>query len=574
MIQKLLLCLNESYRNSQEKIQKFFERKFLGKSKINRIYDFVYDLDSFKEKLPLVRNNGYDALIVLCELIWDEQGKSHSYTDFWGINLVQKEIALDREIDTPVLFISFCSRAEILSRYPYKQIISLYALGYHFIQLPVSSSDERRAFNSMQRISPLEKEDGYQYAHMQGMLSIIRHDVKDGKHSDYYRDWLTQIIQTAPDSKQKEELLSQVKESSSQTIGILCTKAEELFTIDYPISLTEEPHKVLILDDDPSRLENLIKEGQDKGLSLTLCTKTSEALKRIEQDVTNAYKVAIVDFRIWDNPNVPPSELTMTEPQGYRFIEEVAKLGHYCIFISFSNLPRMFRLKLSSLSHILIVPEDKELVLSNEQQQANFIQKIQYWIAQATERIRINVFKNDNWFKIYKKVINIKENNREIDEESEKIIHSFIEISEKVTESIDSKNLKVDKEIEKFKKQLEKLKYREEKNVNTSNFVPKLIIRRLAIYLYYWFEEEASITDKITSYVNCFLVNPFLLKEIESHTNNRITSQALSLSSNTKDLKRFQDILLTYEERVFFRQNYPYVYKKYIEKPDNQNFTI
>lgn len=400
MIQKLLLCLNESYRNSQEKIQKFFERKFLGKSKINRIYDFVYDLDSFKEKLPLVRNNDYDALIVLCELIWEEQGKSHSYTDFWGINLVQKEIALDREIDTPVLFISFCSRAEILSRYPYKQIISLYALGYHFIQLPVSSSDERRAFNSMQRISPLEKEDGYQYAHMQGMLSIIRHDVKDGKHSDYYRDWLTQIIQTAPDSKQKEELLSQVKESSSQTIGILCTKAEELFTIDYPISLTEEPHKVLILDDDPSRLENLIKEGQDKGLSLTLCTKTSEALKRIEQDVTNAYKVAIVDFRIWDNPNVPPSELTMTEPQGYQFIEEVAKLGHYCIFISFSNLPRMFRLKLSSLSHILIVPEDKELVLSNEQQQANFIQKIQYWIAQATERIRINVFKNDNWFKI------------------------------------------------------------------------------------------------------------------------------------------------------------------------------
>ena len=87
MIQKLLLCLNESYRNSQEKIQKFFERKFLGKSKINRIYDFVYDLDSFKEKLPLVRNNDYDALIVLCELIWEEQGKSHSYTDFWGINL-------------------------------------------------------------------------------------------------------------------------------------------------------------------------------------------------------------------------------------------------------------------------------------------------------------------------------------------------------------------------------------------------------------------------------------------------------------------------------------------------------
>ena len=133
--------------------------------------------------------------------------------------------------------------------------------------------------------------------------------------------------------------------------------------------------------------------------------------------------------------------------------------------------------------------------------------------------------------------------------------------------------MKVDKEIEKFKKQLDNLKYKEEKNLNTLNFVPKLIIRRLAIYLYYWFEEEASITDKITSYVNCFLVNPFLLKEIESHTNNRITSQALSLSSNTKDLKRFQDILLTYEERVFFRQKYPDVYKKYIEKLDNQNFT-
>ena len=27
------------------------------------------------------------------------------------------------------------------------------------------------------------------------------------------------------------------------------------------------------------------------------------------------------------------------------------------------------------------------------------------------------------------------------------------------------------------------------------------------------------------------------------------------------------------EERVFFRKNYPDVYKKYIEKPDNQNFT-
>ena len=133
--------------------------------------------------------------------------------------------------------------------------------------------------------------------------------------------------------------------------------------------------------------------------------------------------------------------------------------------------------------------------------------------------------------------------------------------------------MKVDEEIKNFKEQLDNLKYKEEKNVNVSNFLSKLIIRRLAIYLYYWFEEEASITDKITSYVNCFFVDPFLLKEIESHTNNRITSQALSLSSNTQDLKRFQDILLTYEERVFFRQKYPYVYKKYIEKLDNQNFT-
>ena len=665
---KILLCFNK-YKEKDE-IENYFQNSFFSKDRIGAI-DFVYDWSSFEKKREAIKSSEYAALVVLCQLTWqDGQGKLHEAKEHWGVRLVQREICLDREIDIPVLFLSFLPKKDIIDSYPDMQIISLYTLGYHFIQLSTTglSNADLEAFYKMERVLPLEKEDAYQFANPKGMLALIRHDVKQDK-VECYRKWLEQILQTAAESTEKKQLLELLDSATEEEIRNICTEAEKLFT-DAILSLPKEntatdkqkPH-VLILEDDENILKEFKEEAKDK-IMLTHHTNTVEALAEIKADTNNTYKVVIVDFRIWDNPSAALSQRTMTQPQGYRFIEKVVAMGHYCVFIALSELPRMFQLRISSLSSILIVPENKQLVLSTPQQRANFIQKLHYWAADTEERLKVNAFGSEKLFEFYKWLLMQKEEFEKIDTKTVELKDKFDKIvgedvgridvgkiyeaknfmnfpifkneykNSKTEWNLNEKPLSddeyfdnwcksvinrynnrenkgnLDEEIKQVldieedndvkifhnlipKRLREKIRYnfsdeQREKIVKIQKgkdkrtidfeedkptFIKKLIIRRFAIYLYYWFEKN-NFKDKCITKLNLFLQEgkiPEKATDYPKNPDNRITSKCLFLTHKQgkkqgdkkgKDIKSLQDIALTFEEVIFFRNNVPDLYGK------------
>jgi hypothetical protein len=664
MIKKTLICLNEDLGFLENYFKNVF---FEGNSEI--ACEFIYDKAAFDRKKQAIENNAYDAIVVLCELTWE----GHAFAQLWGIELVEQALCLNSHIFTPVLFVSLFSQAQILQREPHKKIIAAYALGYHFIQLPIATKDDMDRFYRMERVSTLEKEDAYHFASRKAMVQAIRHDVKNTPESiEISRQRLLKLLETAAEGYQQraEEIKTKMGASplTVEDIIAICNEIEPWFVDEYtrPSSFLEgstpqKNYKVLFLEDEKNLLNTLKIEAKKQGIDILHYTQTSKALKKIEQDTSNEIKVVVVDFRIWDKPEDYYNQ-RMLEPQGYRFIEKVVAMGHYCVFIALSELPRMFQHRISSLSSILIVPENKQLVLSTPQQRANFIQKLCYWAADTEERLKVNAFGSEKLFEFYKWLLMQKEALEDIDIDAEaiKLINSFkneinnnksnifIKEFKETKELLESKSYKSewkieekelsnkeyvekwvekifedywieriwtnllkadirymlesdgrgDDIIEKYFKKIENIKeksdfnkYKEEiienlvgvisieklknkrkelnYNKDRETFVNKIIIRRFAIYLYYWIEKEFSEENLIKNHkiaaVNYFLIKyKFDENETYKKPDNRITSKCLRLTPNTgrRTINSLQDIALTFEERIFFRNNESDLYDK------------
>ena len=665
-MKNILICYNErTTEEDKTSLENYFKNDFFeGNSEI--ACEFIYDKAAFDRKKQAIENNAYDAIVVLCELTWE----GHTSAQLWGIELVQQELCLNPHVFTPVLFVSLFSQAEILQREPHKKIIAAYALGYHFIQLPIATKDDMNRFYNMERVGTLEKEDAYHFASRKAMVQAIRHDVKNIPESiEISRRRLLNFLETVSEGyKQRaEEIKTKLEETplTVKDIIAICNEIEPWFVDEYthPSSSEEgantpKNYKVLFLEDEANLLDDLEKEAQGK-IQIIHCTQTSKALKKIEQDTSNEIKVVVVDFRIWDKPEDYYGQ-RMLEPQGYRFIEKVVAMGHYCIFITLSELPRMFQHRISSLSSILIVPENKKLVLSTPQQRANFIQKLHYWAADTEERLKVNAFGSEKLFEFYKWLLMQKKEPEEIDIDAEtiKLINSFKEIiggdvgriyeaknfmnfpifkdeyNSRTEWNLNEKSLSddeyfdnwcksvinrnnnrenkgnLDEEIKQVldiekdndvknfynlipKRLREKIGYnfsdeQREKIVkiqkgkdkrtidfeeDKSTFIIKLIIRRFAIYLYYWFEKN-NFKDKRITKLNLFLQEGKIHKnatDYPKNPDNRITSKCLFLTHKQgkkqgdkkgKDIKSLRDIALTFEERIFFRNNVPDLYDK------------
>ena len=660
MIKKTLICLNEDLSFLENYFKNVF---FEGNSKI--ACDFIYDKVAFDRKKQAIENNAYDAIVVLCEITWE----GHTSAQFWGIELVQQELCLNPHIFTPVLFVSLFSQAQILQREPHKKIIAAYALGYHFIQLPIATKDDMNRFYNMERVGTLEKEDAYHFASRKAMVQAIRHDVKNTPESiEISRQRLLKLLETAAEGYQQraEEIKTKMGASplTVEDIIAICNEIEPWFVDEYTRSSSSEEgstlpknYKVLFLEDEKNLLDNLKIEAKGK-IEIIHSTQTSEALKRIKQDESNEIKVVVVDFRIWDKPEDYYNQ-RMLEPQGYRFIEKVVAMGHYCVFIVLSELPKMFQHRISSLSPIQIVPENKQLVLSTPEQRANFIQKLHYWAADTEERLKVNAFGSEKLFEFYKWLLMRKEVLEKIDDEAKNLIDNFKEIiggdvgriyeaknfigfpifeeaynNSKTEWNLNEKPLSDDEYIDNWCKSVinrnnnrenkgnldeeikqvldiekdndvknfynlipkrlrEKIGYnfsdeQREKIVkiqkgkdkrtidfeeDKTTFIIKLIIRRFAIYLYYWFEKN-NFKDKRITKLNLFLQEGKIHKnatDYPKNPDNRITSKCLYLTHKQgkkqgdkkgKDIKSLQDIALTFEEVTFFRNKEPDLYNK------------
>ena len=665
MIKKTLICLNEDLSFLENYFKNVF---FEGNSKI--ACDFIYDKVAFDRKKQAIENNTYDAIVVLCEITWE----GHTSAQLWGIELVQQELCLNPHIFTPVLFVSLFSQAQILQREPHKKIIAAYALGYHFIQLPIATKDDMNRFYNMERVGTLEKEDAYHFASRKAMVQAIRHDVKNTSESiEISRQRLLKLLETAAEGYQQraEEIKTKMGASplTVEDIIAICNEIEPWFVDEYIRSSSSEEgstppknYKVLFLEDEKNLLDNLKIEAKGK-IEIIHCTQTSKALKRIKQDESNEIKVVVVDFRIWDKPEDYYNQ-RMLEPQGYRFIEKMVAMGHYCVFIVLSELPKMFQHRISSLSPILIVPENKQLVLSTAEQRANFIQKLHYWAADTEERLKVNAFGSEKLFEFYKWLLMQKEEFEKIDTKTVELKDKFDKIvgedvgridvgkiyeaknfmnfpifkneykNSKTEWNLNEKPLSddeyfdnwcksvinrnnnrenkgnLDEEIKQVldieedndvkifhnlipKRLREKIRYnfsdeQREKIVKIQKgkdkrtidfeedkptFIKKLIIRRFAIYLYYWFEKN-NFKDKCITKLNLFLQEgkiPEKATDYPKNPDNRITSKCLFLTHKQgkkqgdkkgKDIKSLQDIALTFEEVIFFRNNVPDLYGK------------
>ena len=660
MIKKTLICLNEDLSFLENYFKNVF---FEGNSKI--ACDFIYDKVAFDRKKQAIENNAYDAIVVLCEITWE----GHTSAQLWGIELVQQELCLNPHIFTSVLFVSLFSQAQILQREPHKKIIAAYALGYHFIQLPIATKDDMNRFYNMERVGTLEKEDAYHFASRKAMVQAIRHDVKNTPESiEISRQRLLKLLETAAEGYQQraEEIKTKMGASplTVEDIIAICNEIEPWFVDEYIRSSSSEEgstppknYKVLFLEDEKNLLDNLKIEAKGK-IEIIHSTQTSEALKRIKQDESNEIKVVVVDFRIWDKPEDYYNQ-RMLEPQGYRFIEKVVAMGHYCVFIVLSELPKMFQHRISSLSPIQIVPENKQLVLSTAEQRANFIQKLHYWAADIEERLKVNAFGSEKLFEFYKWLLMRKEALEKIDDEAKNLIDNFKEIiggdvgriyeaknfigfpifeeaynNSKTEWNLNEKPLSDDEYIDNWCKSVinrnnnrenkgnldeeikqvldiekdndvknfynlipkrlrEKIGYnfsdeQREKIVkiqkgkdkrtidfeeDKTTFIIKLIIRRFAIYLYYWFEKN-NFKDKRITKLNLFLQEGKIHKnatDYPKNPDNRITSKCLYLTHKQgkkqgdkkgKDIKSLQDIALAFEEVIFFRNKEPDLYNK------------
>ena len=660
MIKKTLICLNEDLSFLENYFKNVF---FEGNSKI--ACDFIYDKVAFDRKKQAIENNAYDAIVVLCEITWE----GHTSAQLWGIELVQQELCLNPHIFTPVLFVSLFSQAQILQREPHKKIIAAYALGYHFIQLPIATKDDMNRFYNMERVGTLEKEDAYHFASRKAMVQAIRHDVKNTPESiEISRQRLLKLLETAAEGYQQraEEIKTKMGASplTVEDIIAICNEIEPWFVDEYIRSSSSEEgstppknYKVLFLEDEKNLLDNLKIEAKGK-IEIIHSTQTSEALKRIKQDESNEIKVVVVDFRIWDKPEDYYNQ-RMLEPQGYRFIEKVVAMGHYCVFIVLSELPKMFQHRISSLSPIQIVPENKQLVLSTAEQRANFIQKLHYWAADTEERLKVNAFGSEKLFEFYKWLLMRKEALEKIDDEAKNLIDNFKEIiggdvgriyeaknfigfpifeeaynNSKTEWNLNEKplsddeyidnwcksvinrnnnrenkgnldeeikqvlDIEKDNDVKKFynlipkrlrekigynfsdeqREKIVKIQKRKDKRTidfeeDKTTFIIKLIIRRFAIYLYYWFEKN-NFKDKRITKLNLFLQEGKIHKnatDYPKNPDNRITSKCLYLTHKQgkkqgdkkgKDIKSLQDIALTFEEVIFFKNKEPDLYNK------------
>lgn len=490
---KALICWNTctDYEKNQLENQIRFLLKKEGKS---LELEFLYSKDEFDSKRDYIKN--YNAIIVLCELTWNNK----LYSNLYGIDFVKNEIRLPG-INLPVLFMSFLSRSQILKLDSSKQIISTFALGHHFIHLPTANVGEIEKFYEMELVPSSEMEDTLNFISFDKIVSTIRHDV-NSENIEECKLRLINIIDKAnfDDKKQLFDDLGDV--NNSKGIKDFCDDIEKKIPVKGDlVNRSSGGYNVLLLEDtETEEIKSLLREAKENNINITHCKKTSEAFQFIKDDTFNKLVVIIADFRIWDNPDATHEEKLMSEKQGYRFIEDVVKLGRRYTFVSFSELPRAFRMRIATSSQTQIIPEEKALILSSATKRKAFINKIIYWAEQTQFSFANKASKEPVFAALYNTFKNSKENDElNLTQTSLKLISEFQKAFESdnkivVDNLFDADNgfatylakLKSNDSFE-FKQEKFDLSTLSIKDINA--FSNKLIMRRLVIYAYWHISE-------------------------------------------------------------------------------------
>lgn len=392
----------------ENKIEKFLNNllnQIVPKKSIK--WKFVFSEGQLEVEL---NKHNVSHVIVLCELTWGNR----KFAQFYGVELVQQQIrvkfGIRKPVDLPILFVSFCSRTQILITDQTKEIISTFGLSNHFIQLPIAKDSEIQDFWIMKPATELEMIDTLHFCEFDKMVRSIRHFV-ESLPLDVLKDKLLSVLSKLNDTLLTDFEVKTKQCQAKEQFKLICDEIESILSVkltDSTQSTSEIEYKVLLVEDEDSdNMKDFINEARKFNLIIDHYKTTSEAYIKLKDDFMNHYQVVISDYRIYDNPAELEKKL-MLYPQGYTFIDQTSKLGHLYKFIAFSGLPRAFRIAVAEKLNVRIETVDKELMMSTDKGRKSFINKI-IDLAEENRELISGIASNNYYFKtLYKRTITEK----------------------------------------------------------------------------------------------------------------------------------------------------------------------
>lgn len=316
----------------------------------------------------------YSSIIVLCELDWSANGATVNQQELKGIELV-KELRRTKDLDIPVLFVSFHSLADIFNAE--REILT--AIGHDFYQLPAIPQDFKTFITkefgengTMRKLSVMELTDIKSfYCSKEGILSHELHALSSSNTEEQFLEVIRKIhelfleddlnvrtqFQFKFQEQSKEKTVEWIKEVGNNLLekynGNASSKQSNQTII------TKHHWKVLLLDDEIDESHELVQCMNLNGVDVICVDNATEAKKALLKDwrTENRIMVVIADYRLYEKTAGVKRHQKI---QGYQFLKEIASTDHLVRLVAFSGLQRKFLL--NSFKHYNIRTEVKSKI--------------------------------------------------------------------------------------------------------------------------------------------------------------------------------------------------------------------
>jgi hypothetical protein len=368
-------------------------------------------------------------IIVLCELKWSGKlDNNAAMSGLKGIELVQKDFRVNKELRQPILFLSFLKRKEIQQINPINDIVSAKGLQHGFKRLPSIPEEWISILREMRPLTELEWRDTLHFCQIGNMAAEIRHDAMRRNLS---KDEFTALVFKLQHLIRGENILNQLNDklikienyldtedwegkrhNIKSCIKDVCDEIEYIVTEEHSTNKSENrssskpdflKYKILWLEDEPKTIEILANQSNAKNIFDFIIVQTPKELyEEIENDKDNNISLIICDNRI-KGINKKDSEKDDTPvllEQGYTCIQNIHRdyRDRYYKYILLSELPRDFKLKISEVLKFDFFNKSKKIDLANTYNFICFLEKEAKTVRESVEK---KGFTNANFIRFY-----------------------------------------------------------------------------------------------------------------------------------------------------------------------------
>jgi CheY-like chemotaxis protein len=490
---------------------------YFWKSPISLIikkYLNTFEIYSSLEELNVQDVKESKGVVILCELNNDNSETEINMQELYGIELAKR---LRREdVNVPIIFTSFFSRKFICENKPNSDIIN--AIGHKFIRLPVNPNVFIETLNSMSKLSATEMRDVLLFScNPAGIVSDKVHQIQgvvnklqSGVSLEEIKDQLAKCIKDIhqPFDKAPNQALSEFrskfgkidKENINIALSFIKTKGDTLIeqygknagTVITTGGL-RKPWKLLILDDEINESTDLVKMLK-KQVEVICVNNADEALNALKMDNELRGKIPVIltDYRLYKDED---GILVQQDKQGYTFLHEVGDTykGRLISAVVYSGMSRQFLLETFRTYKIRTEIYSKIDFRLNDEGAMNFLLSRILEIGDSNyESILALPCGNSGWDNhLNPEYIKFRQlSNYEILER---------EICDYCTEWVEQFKVKMNPVTPMIKGDSFKPKINETEEQTIDRFIAYLKTRRLAQYLYLYYQKEdiEDVFDKV-----------------------------------------------------------------------------